>query len=152
MQLTYRTCVEMLGGRDRKKLAGNTYLVRMDDGSVVVLFHSTPILRYRADDTCVVSSGGYRTVTTKARLNDYGPVLLWAKKGAWWWGLDGMEMQFRDGVIYDLYPDGSVKGISETGVMSADPEERALVEAFLRGECPAGVVTDWRKERGLIPV
>jgi hypothetical protein len=77
MRLTYAKCAELLGNRERKKLAGNTYLTRSHnvDGatSYAVTFHFTPILRYFPDGTVTVRTGGHRTVTTKSRLNEFGP-------------------------------------------------------------------------------
>jgi hypothetical protein len=52
-----------------RKLAHNTYVEQDADGSIGVRFHSTRILTFHAEGTFTVNTGGYRTVTTKQRLN-----------------------------------------------------------------------------------
>jgi hypothetical protein len=70
------------------KVDHNTVLVRDTlDGSIAVKFHYTDIITVSTDDTLVVSNGGWHTVTTLARLNDWLPAGwgLYSLKGNWYW-------------------------------------------------------------------
>ena len=63
--------------RERVKIRNNTYLVRDDPDTIAVRFHSTNIVTVQRNGTVWLSTGGWETVTTKSRLNDflgsYGP-------------------------------------------------------------------------------
>ena len=52
-----------------RKLSHNTYVEEDSDGSIGVRFHATRILTFHPEGTFTVNTGGYRTVTTKQRLN-----------------------------------------------------------------------------------
>lgn len=59
-----------LGGRSRRKIAGNTYLEN-HNGTIAVVFHVTAIVQYRQDGSIRVNSGGWSSSpTTRARIND----------------------------------------------------------------------------------
>lgn len=87
--------------RDAQKLENNTYLTRRphNDGGFIytVRLHSTDVLEQWPDGSVAVTSGGWRTVTTKARINEYLRRLLphatervpqvYQKNREWfWWG------------------------------------------------------------------
>jgi hypothetical protein len=50
------------------KLSHNTY-VREDGDAIVVKFHATDIIRISPDGTVTLDTGGWRSVTTKQRMN-----------------------------------------------------------------------------------
>ena len=60
--------------RDSKKICDNTYLRRAPEGVIVVRLYNTDILSFFPDDRVKYDSGGWRTSTTKKRMNDYGPL------------------------------------------------------------------------------
>lgn len=155
MRLTYSKCAELVGNRETKKIAGNTYIRRFHNskGEVAygVEFHHTCILLYSPDGTVKVTSGGYQTATTKSRLNDFGPFQVWQVKGQWRCKVNAVTLPFEDGYVVDVDGTGTAVGFSERAALTDRPEELALVAAFINGDCPAGVVTDWRKENGLLP-
>lgn len=148
MRLTYAKCVELLKGKSRKKLAGNTYLREAAFGVMAVTFHNTPILNLWANGLVTLSSGGFRTATTKARLSEFGPVNVWQEKGQWYCGGNGVRWPFKDGI--EFHVDGGIVSLSESTPITTHPDEKALVEAYNRGDCPAGVVTDWRKDNSVV--
>ncbi|MCK5604432.1 hypothetical protein KAR91_21255 [Candidatus Pacearchaeota archaeon] len=92
----YKQADSLLQGRCResRKLANNTYLERRVDqnnptingDSFAVRLHATDIVTYKPDGTIVLNSGGWRTVTTKERINTFSPVNLWQEKGVWYLG------------------------------------------------------------------
>jgi hypothetical protein len=70
------------------KVDNNTLLVRdVRDNTIAVKFHNTDIMTVHQDDTLIVDNGGWQTVTTLARLNDWLPSGwgLYTHKGTWYW-------------------------------------------------------------------
>jgi hypothetical protein len=80
------------GGQEwrRRKLKNNTYLERVNkDGTIGVLLHNTHVVTFSPDGKVTLNTDGWRTVTTKDRINDYLP------EG---WGL------YQDSKVWYLYP------------------------------------------------
>ena len=101
--MTYQEAIEMLGSRSSKKLANNTYLTKADGGSlgrVAVKLHSTNVVELFSDSTYVLNSGGWRTATTKDRINGYSPARISQVKNVWYLR-DGSL--FYDGMTIDAY-------------------------------------------------
>lgn len=102
--LTYEQCVEKMakcrGGQSkgREKLENNTYLTYCEvSDSFCVWMYSTCIVSIYRHGLYELNTRSHRTVTTKARLNKYGPVSVHQKKGEWFVGPYGDT--FYDGVI-----------------------------------------------------
>lgn len=103
--LTYANAMDLLArGRDgRKKLTHNTYLHETQDG-VAVKLHNTDIVTIHRDDTYTLNSGGWQTVTTKARINEFSPARLGQDKGIWYLyvgqgaGWSKERVPFHDGI------------------------------------------------------
>lgn len=92
--------IDWESGPDRK-LAHNTYRVSFDDGSVGVVFHRTLIIQTgRWDGTYILNSGGYRTSTTKQRLNALTPaeVQIYQRNFDWFVSTRGGDIPFSDGM------------------------------------------------------
>lgn len=93
MKMNYEKANEILGSRDSKKIANNTYLVKdgwmpgTGNGNIALRLHNTNILVFRADGVVEVRTGGWRSVTTKSRINEYlpGPFSIFQKAGEWLW-------------------------------------------------------------------
>ena len=66
----------------KRKLANNTYLDKVEDYYTLRL-HNTIIIQYHLNKT-VLNSGGYMTMTTKARLNEFTNFNIWQEKGVWY--------------------------------------------------------------------
>lgn len=101
-------------GRDAK-LAHNTIIrptwrdkgapeKRERENGFEIVLHHTPILTFWSGGTLTLNSGGYQTVTTKARLNEVLQPLgltIWQKKGQWYVAEFGNEkdaLKFYDGM------------------------------------------------------
>jgi len=82
---SYKEAAAILNGRDRRKLANNTWLERRNGEHIAVRLHQTDVVTYRVDGTTVLDSGGWRTVTTKDRINRFGPqgARVWSDRGEW---------------------------------------------------------------------
>lgn len=108
---SFDDAANLLTGRnkDSKKLANNTYLVRTSDGFAVKL-HDTNIVTINKDGTYTLNSGGWLSMTTKARMNEFAPVSISQSKGVWY---------LRDG---SLYSDGMTVNTDGDNVAgSVDP-------------------------------
>lgn len=101
-----------------KKLKGNTWLVRWDEDRIDVVFHGTAIIKAFSDGSFILDSGGWRTITTKERINAYAPVYIYQKKYVWYLShqhkdiefVDGMKLQWLDNGGFEIkLPKGAQK-------------------------------------------
>lgn len=74
-----------LGKRGRRKVGNNTYLERREDGQIALKYHATDVLTYSAKGV-EYNTGGWYTVTTKVRFNDYGVsnIRVFSDRGTWY--------------------------------------------------------------------
>lgn len=90
---TYSQANERLGNRSSLNLEGNTTLQRVPEG-IAVRFHNTDIVVMTADGTYILNTGGFRTSTTKKRINKYAPVQVHQRNFEWFVG----DEEFKDGM------------------------------------------------------
>lgn len=126
-RMTYEIANERLGKRDRRKIANNTYLERRDDSTIALRLHATDVVTFRPG-TITLDSGGWRTVTTKNRINYALPV--WSKAGTWYVGSD------YDRSAAHVYADGVT--FTEAGELLGDePIDPSAGNAALKREIGA---------------
>lgn len=82
-QMHYAGMLEILNGKDYRKVGNNTTLRIETDGSIHIRLHNTDIVTYRADGSIMLDTDGWQTVTTKARINAWAPVQVCQRKGDW---------------------------------------------------------------------
>lgn len=88
-------------------IANNTLEIHYKDGSRAIRLHDTDILTFK-EDKIILSSGGWQTVTTKSRINDFCPIKtfwLYQEKSQWFvkigpWG-EGETFIYYDGITFD---------------------------------------------------
>jgi len=85
-KLSYKDAEAKLGNKDRKKLENNTYLVRVDDKTLGVKLHNTIVVYIHRSGNYTLDTGGWRTVTTKDRINRYSPARLHQNNNIWYLG------------------------------------------------------------------
>ena len=102
--MTYHKLNTLLQGRNKsqRKLGHNTYATRFDllDPAVIsIRYHATNVLTFHPDGRVVFNSGGWRTSTTKQRLNRYGPAntYIHQHKFNWFITTDAGTQPFYDG-------------------------------------------------------
>lgn len=131
MRLDYTTASAHLTGRNHtsRKIANNTYLQRRGD-SIAVRLHATDILTLHPNGDIVLDTGGWTTVTTKARFNEFLPrgFSVHSEKGVWYlsqgsfWSYDAAgnftpnnpeyrEYPYADGIT--IHADDTVSDIGE---------------------------------------
>ena len=101
VQTAYNEASEHLGNRLTCKIDHNTYLSRVFIGRVSVLFYGHPIIFYWHNGEIDVSACGYRTYTTKDRLNKFLPpgFSVYQRKHQWYLSRAYMPREFWDGMI-----------------------------------------------------
>lgn len=98
-----------LDGAESRKLAHNTVVRRhAATGAVDVVLHRTPVVTYTYSGWIILRSGGYRTATTKQRINQLLPPGWRLNQKDYDWTLttpageydfyDGITLRVRDGV------------------------------------------------------
>lgn len=107
--MNYTQADNKLQGRnkDSRKLGNNTYLLRHED-CISVRLHNTDIVKYYPDGSIELNTGGWNTLTTKARINEYAPIRVYQEKGIWYLMpdktpfVDGMKVDSNGVVIGDI--------------------------------------------------
>jgi hypothetical protein len=75
-------------------VGNNTCQVVLEDGTTQWILHATPVVTQHPDGTYTLNTGGWKTPTTKDRINLYAPVNVVQKKHQWYIG----EHLFYDGI------------------------------------------------------
>jgi hypothetical protein len=97
--MTHFEAVKMVRGKtnkDTRKVGNNTYAEILPDGSVGIALHGTTVVRIHPDNSATLNTGGWYTITTKDRINQYSPVRVYQRKGQWYLE-SGLE--YEDGMV-----------------------------------------------------
>ena len=115
---TFEECDALLTGRNKesKKLANNTYLLR-GDGVFMIRLHQTDIITINSDNTYTLNSGGWRSLTTKSRMNEFSPARISQNKGVWY---------LHDGSLYDDGMTVDRDGLNVNGAVDPAKYEKQL--------------------------
>lgn len=70
---SYAEYAAFLGTAHERQIARNVLVYRMDAARIAVRLYATDILIYHSDETWEADNGGYDTLTTKYRLEQFGP-------------------------------------------------------------------------------
>lgn len=112
--VSYDTALKALEGYGTIHLCNNTtlhkYLLVASEGyepskcAISIRLHSTDVVTYYPDGSIRLDSGGYRTVTTKDRINRFSPIRVWSKNWEWYaqdtryvWE---QEQEYLDGMVF----------------------------------------------------
>ena len=96
----FKTCKNNESG---KPLENNTRLMQRGDNFAVKL-HDTDIVTITPNDTFILNTGGWFTLTTKDRINKYNPIRVYQSNKLWYLGDYDNEQKvlFFDGIEVDL--------------------------------------------------
>lgn len=100
--MNYTEAVTMVRGKrnaKRRKVGNNTYAEILYDNSVGIMLHSTYVVKIHEDNTYTLQTGGWQTVTTKDRINQYSPVRVYQRKYEWFVKINGKEYPFMEGMV-----------------------------------------------------
>ena len=103
---TYTEAAAVLNGRDSVKLGNNTWLESFS-GGIAVRLHNTRIVWFHEDGRVTLHTGGYRTVTTKDRLNQFIYGKVYQKAHQWYYVRHrlGLEQNFAEGMEVQPFPE-----------------------------------------------
>lgn len=94
----FASALEVLGGKQSIRLGNNTYLEQAHVGFgkayIGVRLHSTYIVRFYKDGAVTLHTGGYRTVTTKERINQFILGRVYQKAHEWFFVVNRGELGF----------------------------------------------------------
>jgi len=77
-----------------KFVGNNTIRIEYKDGRKAYRLHDTDIIIENKDKSIILNSGGWKTITTKERINRFTPYTIFQKKGIWY--INGS--MFYDGI------------------------------------------------------
>jgi hypothetical protein len=68
---SFSEAISILNGKTRKVISGirATTLEWYEEDKIAMYYHGTPVVIYCENGDITLNSGGYKTVTTKARMN-----------------------------------------------------------------------------------
>ena len=94
-----------------------TKVTRANDGGMTVTYHSTPIVHVDPEGVITLNSGGWRSVTTKRKMNqaanEFGLAYsVYQRKGEWFVDHGHGEIPFVDGMVLDWRKE---RGVPATG-------------------------------------
>lgn len=122
---------------DRRKLDNNTYAERRDGGAVAVRLHDTDVVTYNADGTVTFDTGGWFTMTTKERMNYFGPSgwVIGSDRGTWYFGhgyQDKDRVRYFDGITVN--PDtGQIVNPQDAPDFDRIDAERKRLRKLIKG-------------------
>lgn len=122
------------------KLANNTYLRQTRDGDFEIVLHRTPIVTYYRDGSIMLDTGGWNTVTTRARMRAAG-FCVGTTAGVLTVRWMGSEWAFHRTIA--LCPDGRVNG----PLYVPRPAAEAIAEARAAKRAEKRRIRDMMRER-----
>jgi hypothetical protein len=80
----FEQAMQVLNGKETVRLGNNTYLKKWID-AVSVRLHATDIVTFWVDGRVTLYTGGWRTVTTKDRINKFITGRVYQKNHEWFY-------------------------------------------------------------------
>lgn len=134
---------ELLTARDPDKgkpwsRGNHTRLFAQPGDVIAVLLHGHQIATVRPDSSVILDSCGWKTVTTRDRINEVIGKIGWrlaSDKRVWYvwyggrWQQDG-RLPFEDGCI--LYPDGTAERLASQSDLDKTAKRRAKIKAYAK--------------------
>lgn len=87
--------------KESKKIANNTYAVRLEDGSIAIRLYETNIVTFYPTGDFKLSNGGFETATTFSRINEYIPqgYKVMRTKGQWFLHTPNKTLAFENNMV-----------------------------------------------------
>lgn len=79
----------------------STQVVRLSPDEIALRYHGTSVVTWHRNGDVVLRSNGFRTVTTKARINDAAPCRVWQHRFEWFVGQSSRlpVVPFTEGMV-----------------------------------------------------
>lgn len=124
--MAYQSMKDMLEGVEYmgkpKLLERNTVKYQKPNGDMAIRLHRTDIIVTGVNGTVTLSSGGWKTMTTKDRINKYAGVQIHSDKGIW----KVSSIPFKDGMV--IKANGEVKDMKR--LIAQGERDKALAKAI----------------------
>jgi len=95
---------------DKDPSKRNTIKYGIRDGDLInefLRYQDTDVINWRPDGSVILQSGGYRTVTTKARFNEHlDGIQVWQTRGVWYIKTLAGTFEYYDGI--EVRPGGII--------------------------------------------
>jgi hypothetical protein len=137
--MLYDTAIELSKkAKDKsrgKKIANNTYL-RVENEIAIIRLHETDIIKISADNSYVLDTGGWNTLTTRDRFNRFCPFRVFTEKNVPYVSLKKGRQELFDGikikseVVLNPRPEQEEKRIVETR-----KKLEKLITKYIKGFC-----------------
>ena len=92
-----------LGNKCARNVRGkrSTQVVRLGPDEIALRYHGTSVVTWHRNGDVVLRSNGFRTVTTKARINDAAPCRVWQHRFEWFVGQSSRlpVVPFTEGMV-----------------------------------------------------
>lgn len=112
-----------------KPVDRNTRLFRRSPTTIALRLYNTDIVTYHSNGDVTLNTGGWLTVTTKQRMNNYAPVRIYSHRGVWYVGND--DTLYADGMI--ICADGTIKGAGKPSEREANKKVMKEAKAYAKG-------------------
>ena len=101
--MDYTGVSQFLGSKQRLPIKGKfaTSLERLDSKTIALYYHQTAVVTWTAG-RIVINNGGWETVTTKKRMNDWLPIVIQVYQQDWEWyvHINGLTEDFYNGMAF----------------------------------------------------
>jgi hypothetical protein len=100
--MNHAEAIKMVRGKrnaKRRKVGNNTYAEILYDDTVAIRLHSTDVVKIHPNGLYTLNSGGWQTVTTKDRINQYSPRRVYQRNFEWFVKINDKEYPFVDGMV-----------------------------------------------------
>lgn len=121
-----------------KPIGRNTRLFRRENGAIAIRLYDTDIVVVNKDNSIELYTGGFRTVTTKERINRFIPCTLFQKNHQWYIGSYDNSIPFYEGI--KLNPNGTLKSENKPHPNNSIMKKRILeyIDGFV-AQCTKGI-------------
>lgn len=113
-------------------LARSTLSLEYQDGSKAIRYQDTDVVTFK-DNHVILDSGGWRTVTTKERINTNTDLRVFAEQGIWYVSLVGKFNKrelFYDGITFDT--EGNLVSESQTPDLDRIKQVKKQIAKFVK--------------------
>ena len=96
----YWAADSFLNGKNNKVVRGKraTYVTRLNDTSIALVYHHTPVVTWHSDGNAVLQTNGHYSLTTKKRINQAISGHVYQQKRCWYYSKDGNVVPFKEGM------------------------------------------------------
>lgn len=77
------------------------FSIKLDNGMFVHYYHQTPVVAEK-DGKVWLNNGGYKTSSTKERINRYSPFRVFQEDFTWYVNYEDETLEFENGMVLEI--------------------------------------------------